>query len=809
MAVTTAVPQDSCDCFHCGLPVPPGSDYPVEIRGAERAMCCHGCQAVAQAIVAGGLESFYDHREAPSRRPEDLVPEALQRLNLYDQPALQQSFVQVDQDQLKSASLILEGITCAACVWLNERHIGALPGVVQFQVNYSTHRARVTWDDSRLHLSDILKAITEIGYVAHPFDPGRQQAVQQREKSAALRRLAVAGLFTMQVMTLAVAMYAGDYYGMDEPMRVFMRWVSAVLTLPVVLFSGRGFFIAAWRDLRRLQLSMEVPVSLAIIGAFSASIWSTLQHGPEVYFDSVCMFAFFLLTSRYLEMGARHRAGQAAEELVKLLPATATRLIEGGEQVIAVAELMVGDRVLVRPGETIPADGTVVEGVSSVDESLLTGESLPRARTLGDTLVGGSVNVESPLVMCVDKVGEDTMVSAIVRLLDRAQSEKPHLARVADQVAAWFVGGLLLIATLVAVWWGLHAPEHAFAITLSVLVVTCPCALSLATPTAVTAATGALTKLGLLTTRGHALEALAHVTHIVFDKTGTLTKGALQLRQVEVLSARADRAQCLRIAAALEQGSEHPVAKVLVAQVDKPSRAAQMINMPGQGMQGELDGRVYRIGSPAFAAGLSGVDAVQRGGTVGTWVMLGDDRGLLAAFELSDELRVDAIEAIADLRGLGLTVEILSGDAEAPVNQIAQRLGIAHARAGMRPQDKLARVRELQAAGYKVAMVGDGVNDAPVLAGADISIAMGQGAQLAHATADMVILSERLESLVAGVDKARATLKIIKQNLAWAVLYNLSAVPLAATGLVAPWMAAIGMSISSLVVVFNALRLKN
>ncbi len=797
-------------CYHCGLPVPKEADYRVEIDGSDREMCCHGCQAVAQAIIDGGLASFYLHRETPSRKPEDLVPEALQRFELYDQQALQQTFVESDEADTKTASLILEGITCAACVWLNERHVNALPGVLDFSVNYSTHRARVRWDESRIHLSDILKAVTEIGYVAHPFDPGRQETVHKKEKSAALRRLAVAGLGAMQVMMLAIAMYAGDYSGMDEDLRVFMRWVSLVLTIPVVFYSGASFFTTAYRDLKRRQLGMDVPVSLAIGGAFAASVWSTIFNGAEVYFDSVCMFAFFLLTSRYLEMGARHKAGEAAEELVKLLPATATRLSDDGESVVAVSELMPGDRVLVRPGETVPADGIVCDGQSSVDESLLTGESLPRSRGTGDELVGGSVNVESPLTLQVEKVGDDTLVSAIVRLLDRAQAEKPRMAKLADRVAGWFVSVQLTIATLVAVWWSFHAPEHAFAITLSVLVVTCPCALSLATPTAITAASGALTRLGLLTTRGHALETLAKVSHVLFDKTGTLTRGLLQLAEVEPFAPdRADRERCLALAAALESGSEHPVAKALAAQVERAPEVSELTALPGQGMQGTVEGRRYRIGNSAYVTELSGVAMPEGGGSDATEVLLGDEDGVLARFSLRDELRADADVAIRQLRDLGLRVEILSGDAAGAVERVAGELGIDDARSRMRPDDKLARVRALQAEGHRVAMVGDGVNDAPVLAGADVSVAMGQGAQLAHASADMVVLSERLGALGDGVAKARQTRKIIKQNMTWAILYNASALPLAAAGLVAPWMAAIGMSLSSLVVVFNALRLKS
>jgi len=795
-------------CFHCGLPVPPGADYPVEIDGETHNMCCHGCQAVAQAIVDGGLTSFYKHRDTPSGRPEELIPEELARMDLYDQPELQTGFVSVDENNLKHASLILEGITCAACVWLNERHVRALPGVQDFQVNYSTHRAHAVWDDSQLHLSDILKAISNIGYIAHPFDPGRQQAVQKKEKSLALRRLFVAGLGAMQVMMLAVAMYAGDYSGMEMNIEHFMRWTSLLLTIPVVFYSSSSFFLTAWRDLRRRQLSMEVPVSLAIGLAFSASVWHTLQGSGEIYFDSVCMFSFFLLASRYLEMGARHKAGQAAEELVKLLPATATLIVDGEHQAVPVSQLRPGDIVLVRPGETVPADGEVTEGESSVDESLLTGESLPRHRAPGDALVGGSLNVESPLQMRIVSVGEDTMVSGIVRLLDRAQAEKPRLAQLADRVAGYFVGAQLLIAGSVALAWWLIAPDRAFEIALAVLVVTCPCALSLATPTAVTAATGALTKLGLLVTRGHVLETLASADQVVFDKTGTLTRGSLSLAGVDPLG-ELDRQQVLDIAASLGASSEHPVSRVLALHGATDRGVEDLRARPGQGMQGRINGVEYRLGNGAFVAELArGQVPATPDGARGTQVFLGSPQGWLARFELHDRLREDAHDAIGHLKDAGLRSHIFSGDMPDAVEAVAGELEIADWRGGMRPEDKLARVRGLQSEGHKVVMVGDGVNDAPVLAGADVSVAMGQGAQLAHASADMVALSERIGVLAEGVQKARATRVVIKQNLSWALTYNLVAVPLAAAGWVAPWMAAIGMSMSSLVVVVNALRLK-
>jgi Cu2+-exporting ATPase len=795
-------------CFHCAQPVPDEVNCAVEINGVSQSMCCHGCQAVAQAIVDAGLTDFYAHRTGPVNPPEELVPEALQTMELFDQPSLQAGFVSTDEQQLKHASLILEGISCAACVWLSERHVRALPGIREFQVNYSTHRAHVSWDDNQLKLSDILRAIHAIGYVAHPFDPGRQEQVQKKERSQALRRLFVAGLATVQVMMLAVAMYAGDHTGMEPSIERFMRWISLLLTLPVLFYAASGFFTNAWNDARRGRVGMDTPVSLALGSAFSASLWHTWTGQGEIYYDSVCMFSFFLLISRYLEMQARHRAGQAAEALVKLLPASATLLQDGRSKVVAVSELRPGDEVLIKPGETVPADGVVMDGQSSVNESLLTGESLPRLRATGDKLVGGSLNVESPLQMRVESVGEETLIAGIARLLDRAQTQKPELARLADHIAGYFVVGLLLIAGIVALAWWHWDPTRAFEITLAVLVVSCPCALSLATPTAITAATGALTKAGLLITRGHVLETLGKIQHVVFDKTGTLTQGNLVLVQQHTLADLSDQ-QALAIAAALSQGSAHPVAKALMQQADDTDlRVKKLSSQPGYGMQGEIEGEIYRLGHAAYVAELAKTSPPSSARLSGAQVYLGNQQSLLAHFELADQLRTDARESMDLLHQQNLQIHILSGDNIETVTQVADVLQVDAYKAEQRPADKLNYVNALQKDGAKVLMVGDGVNDAPVLAGANVSIAMGQGAQLAQASADALMLSERLQTLPLALDKARATRNVIRQNLTWALLYNLSAIPLAASGLITAWMAAIGMSLSSLVVVLNATRLR-
>jgi Cu2+-exporting ATPase len=797
------------DCFHCGQPIPVGAHYAVAVDGTERQMCCTGCEAVAQAIVENNLTDYYRFRTEIGSKPEDLIPEALRQLQVYDAPELQRSFVRETGGAVREASLILEGIVCAACVWLNENHVKQLPGILEFRINYSTHRATLKWDNSIIHLSDVLKSISEIGYHAHPFDPGRLESLQKKEKSAALRRIAVAGLGMMQVMMIAVAMYIGAVSDMDTEMRGFLRWISLIMTTPVVFYSSRVFFASAWRDLRRGRFGMDVPVSLAIAVAFSASIWATVTGGGEVYFDSVSMFTFFLLSGRYLEMAARHKAGQVAEELVRLMPATATRLRDGEQEVIPVGQLEMGDHVLVKPGEVVPADGVVIDGVSSTNESLLTGESLPSQKHTGDTLVGGTVNIESPLTMRVEKVGDNTVLAAIIRLLERAQSEKPELARMAEKVASRFVPLILLIAAGVFLWWYQHQPDQAFWIALSVLVVTCPCAFSLATPAALTAATGLLTSKGVLTTRGHALETLARITHIIFDKTGTLSHGQLEVVDFKTLGG-ATASFCKHVAAGLETASEHPVAHAVLRLSDSPATFGNLTAESGRGVKGVYQQKRYRIGTESFVRELTGVDlpAIPRS-PERSEIFLGSEDGWLALIALADRLRGEAADMVQELHALGIEVTLLSGDSPPVVEGVAQQLGIHHALGGQLPEGKLAYLKKLQEQGAVVAMVGDGVNDAPVLAGAQVSVAMGSGSQLAQASADMVLLSENLLQLPFAVKTARRMQVIIKQNFAWTILYNVLAIPLAATGMVAPWMAAIGMSASSLIVVMNALRLKN
>lgn len=789
-------------CFHCGLPVPAGSRFQARVLDEPRAFCCPGCQAVAEAIVAGGLDGYYRHRTENASNPDALPRQLQDELALYDRPDVQAGYVQ-HAGELAETCLLIEGISCAACGWLIERHLRGLPAIAEAQLNLSNQRLQVRWADSQLPLSQLLGELRKIGYVAHPYQADQAAELLQRENRRALRQLGVAGLLWMQVMMAAMATWPEFNLDLSADMDRILRWTSLFLTTPIVFYCCTDFFKGALRDLRTRHLTMDISVSLAIGGAYLAGIWSTVTGEGELYYDAVGMFALFLLAGRYLERRARERTAAATSQLVNLLPASCLRLDAAGvSQRVLVSELSIGDQVVVPPGHSLPADGRILAGQSSIDESLLTGEYLPLPRTVGDRVTAGTLNVEGPLTIEVQALGAATRLSAIVRLLERAQADKPRLAELADKVAQWFLLIVLGVATVVGlVWWQID-PQRAFWIVLALLVATCPCALSLATPTALTTATGSLHKLGLLLTRGHVLEGLNQIDTLILDKTGTLTEGRLTLSRVLPLR-DLDSDICLALAAALESGSEHPIARAF----GRVQPATGLISHPGLGLEGVVDGRQLRIGQAAFVAQLSGQNAPAIPGDQGQWLLLGDQQGPLAWLVLDDRLRSDAPALLDAARQRGWRVLLLSGDSSPMVQTLATELGIDDARGGLTPDDKLNVLRQLHAEGRRVLMLGDGVNDVPVLAAADISIAMGSATDLAKTSADAVLLSNRLDSLVQAFSMARRTRRIIIENLGWACLYNGLILPFAALGWVTPGWAALGMSLSSLVVVVNALRL--
>ncbi len=735
-----------------------------------------------------------------------------QNWETFERPAVMREFVREQADGTLTADLLVHGVTCATCTWSIETTLNRMPGVVSIEVNPVTTRAELRWDPRQARLADLLRAIAKLKYRPMPFTDRATQNAAEENRRLALRRLLVAGLGMMQVSSYAVAMYAGAFQGMDPDIEYFFRLISLVVATPIVIYSGAPFFNGAWRSLRTLHPGMDLPVAIAIGGAWLASVWNTFAGSGEVYFDSATMFVFFLSGTRYLEAAGRHRALDLTHALAQQLPGTALRLTTAGQEEVGVMELQAGDRVVVPTGVAFPADGLLEDSTASVDESMLTGESLPARRHCGDSIIAGTVNTGDTVTVEVQKTGPDTVLAQIGRLVTQAGRDRPQLVELTDRIASVFVSAIIAVAVLTGlVWWQLDS-ERAFAIVLSVLVVTCPCALALATPAAFTVATSRLARDGFLVRRAGALQRLAGTDRIVFDKTGTLTDNNLRISSIST-TASLDTDSAMAIAAALEAGSAHPIARAFRGHAG--SAATALRSVPGGGLQGNIEERIYRIGNREFVRSLVAAETAAEPLTGGDrklrQVFLGDEQGLLARFDLVENLRSGASQLISKLKDIGIGTVIASGDRPEAVQAMAKRLAgdgeDIRWEGGMLPEDKLNLVRELQAKGLQVAAMGDGINDSPVLAGADVSIAMGSGTSIAQHSADTIWLGQQLSGLEKAFSLARKTMRIVKQNLAWALGYNLLAIPLAVTGNIEPWMAALGMSFSSLLVMLNALRL--
>jgi Cu2+-exporting ATPase len=653
----------------------------------------------------------------------------------------------------------------------------------------------------------LLSTVASLGYRPAPLAGTAVCEDHDHEKRGYLTRLAVSGFGMMQVMMFAVALYTGGSLGMDAVMQSYMRHVSLIVATPVMMYAGWPFYSAAYAAVKSRHLTMDVPVSLGLVLAFGASVLNTAMRRGEVYFDSVTMFIFFLTLARFIEHIARRRSVSVTDSLSRLLPTLAHRIRHEGTAAedIPVNLLIKGDEILIRSGEIVPADAVIDRGSSSLDESMLTGEAAPLLRRAGDRVLAGSVNVGAPLYCRITSVGDSTVLSSIVTLLLRAQAERPKAVRDADLMARKFLLRVLIGAAGVFAAWYYFDPSRAFNATLAVLVVACPCALSLGPLIALASATSALARQGLLVSHPDAIENLAGVSRVVFDKTGTLTTGRLRLTSVRVSPGR-DENRCLQIAGALEAGSEHPLARAFHPFAGQMN-PEQLKVIPGAGVSGHIDGKHYRLGARSFAEHADPIHSTALEPNDEGEIVLVEEKQRVATFQLADALRTDAKEVVQRLYDLGLGCEILSGDAEKRVTEIARACGISEYSARRQPQQKLGRVQQLLGRGERVAMIGDGINDAPVLGAATVSIAMGRGSALAQASADVLLVRDSLTALPVAVAHARKTKRIIRQNMAWASAYNLLAIPLAALGWVAPWAAAIGMSASSIFVVLNSLRL--
>ncbi len=713
------------------------------------------------------------------------------------------------------STVALEGMHCAACASTIEQTLRAVPGVLAADVGAASQRGRVVWDEGVTRPSQWIGALAGTGYRAVPVHDLEAGARRQAETRRMLWRLGVAGLCMMQVMMYAAPSYFSAPGEIEPGILHLLRWAQWVLALPVMLFSCRPFMQGAWRDLRLRRISMELPVALGMLITFVVSSLGTFEpdgvFGHEVYFDSLTMFVFFLLVGRWLELRLRDRAAGALDVLMQRLPDSVERRTGDGQwERVAVRRVRLGDVVRVRPGEAFPADGRIVHGSTTVDEALLTGESTPVARTESDEVVTGSHNLSAPVDVLVQRVGAQTRYAQIVELMERAAVDKPRVARLADRLAWPFLLFVLLAAGAAAVWWWPQDPGRALMIAVAILVVTCPCALSLATPAALLASAGALASGGVLVRRLDAIETLAEVDTVMFDKTGTLTRDAFVLERIDV---RDDftRERALALAAALARNSLHPVSRSLVTAAQRmgslpPEQPpVDVQEIAGKGVQGQIRladvVTTIRLGEAVFC----GTTPPQQAS--GSVSHLADDHGWLASFFWREELRPDAARTVAALRAQGVRVRLASGDEPAATKRIGQLAGIDDVRGGCTPDGKLALLRQAQQGGARVAMVGDGLNDGPVLAAAHVSFAFGRAVPVAQGQSDFVVLGERLEAVADARRQAVRTLRVVRQNLGWALVYNATGVPLALGGLMPAWAAGLGMATSSLLVVLNALRL--
>lgn len=876
------------NCFHCDEPVDRPGTWRARIEGSEREMCCAGCKAVAEAIEAAGLSDYYRTRTQPARvaaaadeataldawddrdilarisRPAPAAGSTTRDDRSHADGVLRHR-VADGRDRapysgrapLREATLLVDGLRCGACVWLLEQTLLREPGVVDVRVQLAGERVHVRWDPELTLLSGLLAATARVGYTARPFAAHEREQQIRRTSKALFRRLFIAALAMMQVMMYAFPSYIAAPGDIEAGHESLLRWASLLLTIPVVFYSATPFLAGAWRDLRARSPGMDVPVAIGILAAFSASVHATLTGRGEVWFDSVTMFVCLLLAARYLEWVARRRAGQAIDALTGGTPETVERLdpVTGAGERVPVTRLAPGDRFRVATGERVGVDARIVDGHTAIDASLLTGESRALARAPGDEIPGGAINAGNPITALAVRASEDSAISTIERLATRAAAARPRLADLSGQVARIFVSALLLLAAAVWLVWMQIDPARAAPIAIAVLVVSCPCALSMAVPAALAAATGTAIRRGMLIARPDALEQIARCTDVVFDKTGTLTEGRPHLVAVEALPADPappfERDRILALCAALEAGQSHPLATVIraaAAGLKAPPAflATDIRTRTGMGVEARIGRRRYRLGSrrwvaewhpalgsdenreepasapaarststptPATATAPTALPAASSGNGPCTpeetesSVWLVDELRPLARLHLRDRLRGEAAEVVAALTARGLRVHLLSGDRGEAVQSVARELGIERAAGDATPADKLARVRALQAEGRRVLMVGDGINDAPVLAAADMSVAVGEATSLARTAAGIVLLDASLHGLPALHTLALRTRRVVRQNLGWALAYNTIAIPAAAFGWVPPWLAALGMTCSSLTVVLNALRL--
>lgn len=793
-------------CYHCNGEMTAAEAVYADVGGQRQALCCNGCLAAVQFIHDLNLDAFYRFREqcqvegSASHQQQSLSAAALA-------PALEQ----LEEDRYR-VSLLIPDVRCAACIWLMEKAASQIPGVLSVSASFATQRLQVEFD-SNTSAQAIAERVHRLGYEVRPDVPDAARDAYQQTRRSMLMRLGVAGIGMMQVMMYALAAYVAGPGGMEPAYEALMRWASLALTTPVVFYSAMVFHVNAWHAIRNRSLVMDVPVSIAILAAWTLSTWNTMTHGTEVYFDTATMFTFFLLIGRYAELTSRYRFQQSRDLLTRLLPGDVTLVThsaDGTEQNhnIQYSAIRKDDLLRVAPGTAVPADGIVVSGRSAVSEDAFTGEPMPISKSPGSRVLAGAMNHDGELLVRADTTPEHFLIRQISRLYDQASQYRPRWSQLADRTARVFVAAVLVLALGAGLFWYLQGSADYAIIAMTVLVVACPCALSLATPVAYTVAVAAMRRRGVIIRNGAFLERAAETDTLVFDKTGTLTEASLNVSDVVTLTDRTDE-QCLAIATALERHSRHPIARAFNADTDIRADSAEVV--PGSGVEARIDNSVWRIGQSAWVSTLfpekMDLRIPQCRTDHGMWVLLGNSDGPVAWFCLQDRSRPGIAGIMKRLHALGYRTAIFTGDPSRDSASIGQEFGVMHVVTGMSPDQKIDAVRALTTEGRRVMMTGDGVNDAGAMAAADTSLAVSPRDAVVQNSADATVLGDALPVLPDILRFARKSRRIIRQNVGWSVTYNFTVIPFALAGMVPPWLAALGMSLSSVLVIANASRL--
>ena len=812
-------PATEAGCFHCGLPLPPDEQFSDTIEGEERQFCCFGCQSVCKAIYDAGLEGFYQ------RTPDGTLlappPEPPKDIALFDLDEVQEEFVR-EMGEEREIHLLVEGIHCAACIWLIERGLSTMPGIIKAQANLANKRLLLRWDNSRVQLSDIIKRLGDVGYAAVPFDPEAAEGTIKKQNRALLFRMAVAGFAMMNLMWISIALYSGADIADGGEFRPMFHWIGFALASLTLFYSGSIFLKGAWAGLRHRHLTMDLPIAIGATTTYLYSTYVTFSGTTvgDVYFDTVVNFIFVILVGRFLEAMSKRHAVAATQRLMDLQPKVATLIKEGIEKVVPIRTVKVDDTVLVKAGDKIPVDGTILEGQSSIDESMLSGESEPVSKGRGGSVSAGTVNLQSALTLQVTGTLRDTSLGRIIALVEEAQASKAPIQCMADRIVPWFVSVTLILATLTFLFWLGTDFELALMAATSVLIITCPCAFGLATPMAIAVAAGQGARHGILVKNGEVLETLSHVSHFVFDKTGTLTTGSMQLQHV-VSREGQDEKILLQQAATVERYSEHSIARAIIQGAEeqhldiKEYSPEQFRSEPGYGVEATVNQKKITLGTLEWLQqnGIKAEQGLQERALeleakANSCVHMAVDGEHVAFLAIADQLRPDALKLVTELRAAGIRMTLRSGDRQRVADAVAEQLGGMEVIAEVLPQDKDQVISDLQAKGEWVAMVGDGINDAPALIRANVGIAVGSGTDVSMESADIVLMQDELDKVRVATLLSRRTLRTIRQNIGLSLAYNVTLVPLAMAAFITPLFAAIAMPISSLLVIGNAARIR-